>query len=143
MESIWGKNLRSNRTLHTKLAERSKNPPCRPPYPAAAGRGTRASSPLQPSKNKGVSPNLSNPTGAKARMERERYECYGSRVGLRNEIGVIPSTTVANLKRRKAATAARTAKRSRRSISWPRRGVATGDSLRFLGSTGAGRAALC
>ena len=76
-------------------------------------------------------------------MERERYECYGSRVGLRNEIGVIPSTTVANLKRRKAATAARTAKTSRRSISWPRSGVATGDSLRFLGSTGAGRAALC
>jgi hypothetical protein len=54
---------------------------------------------------------------------------------IEEEIGVIPSTTVANLKRRKAATAVRTAMRSRRSISWPRRSVATADG-RFSGVLG-------
>lgn len=101
------------------MARRSKNPTL--PSTLSRSGGPRDTSVKSPTaiKEQGVSPNHPNPTGAKRRTERERNE---GMVGLKNEIGVTPSTTVANLKRRKAATAARTEKKSRRSISWPRSG---------------------
>jgi hypothetical protein len=88
------------------------------PLPQRRTAGYERQVPYSHQRTRGQS-NLPNPTGAKRRTERERNE---GMVGLKNEIGVTPSTTVANLKRRKAATAARTEKKSRRSISWPRSG---------------------